>query len=449
MISLLIMSRANEESKTKSLRICSAYENKRNNGHSKKITSLCPAWFEYDRETDLFKLNKFASIVKEIFQLSIHHNMGSVAIAKHLNNDPVKYPPLNKKTGFNHGYVKKILNSKATYGTNEVFKLGESGRRVKVSEIENYYPAVITFEEYQLSQSRIQQRKVSGNKNNGSGMSNIFQSLIKCYCGATVIFTNSYALDKFYPYLLCANAKKGMCDASKWRYDTFEKLFFVWMKEINFDEIFSNNDNVKNKIIDSITLLEQDHYKSNIEYNNIINIIAGVTNSTIVNDLILKAESIKNEQGVIESRIKTLNAELLSFKVEVNDSLKQSISQLTTGKPESDVKVIRNTIRHEIIKLISSIKFNNDGMVFESGQYMFDEIPDVVLDIVNKRGYKTDEEKEKYLLSDAGGRLLNDYTRTFTVNFKNGVFKNISKNNIHSNEACVWLRNKKLLLNRN
>ena len=188
-----------------------------------------------------------------------------------------------------------------------------------MSEIADYYPSIITFEEYQLNLVRIKQRKVSGNKNNGSGVSNLFQSLIKCYCGATVIFTNSYALDKFYPYLLCANAKKNMCDASKWRYDHFEKLFFIWMKEINFNEIFSNDNSVKNKIIDSITLLEQDHNKLNSEYNNLINIIAGITNSTIVNDLISKAESIKNEQGDVESRIKLLNAELLNYKVEVDD----------------------------------------------------------------------------------------------------------------------------------
>ena len=425
------------------------YEFKRNNGHSKKITSLCPAWFDYERETDSFKLNDFSNIIKEIFNLSINFGMGAVAISKHLNSNPKKYPSLNKKTGFNHGYIAKILNSKAVYGTNETYKLDDTGRRVKVSEIADYYPPIITFEEYQLNLVRIKQRKVSGNKNNGSGVSNLFQSLIKCYCGATVIFTNSYALDKFYPYLLCANAKKNMCDASKWRYDHFEKLFFIWMKEINFNEIFSNDNSVKNKIIDSITLLEQDHNKLNSEYNNLINIIAGITNSTIVNDLISKAESIKNEQGDVESRIKLLNAELLNYKVEVDDSLKQSISQLTAGKAETDVKVIRQTIRNEIIKLISSITFNNDGMVFESGQYMFDDIPEVVLNIVNKRGYKTDEEMEKYLLSDSGQRLLSDYTRTFTVKFKNGVVKNISRTNIHSNECFIWLKNKNQLKNSN
>ena len=129
--------------------------------------------------------------------------------------------------------------------------------------------------------------------------------------------------------------------------------------------------------------------------------------------------------------------------------MKQSISQLTAGKAETDVKVIRQTIRNEIIKLISSITFNNDGMVFESGQYMFDDIPEVVLNIVNKRGYKTDEEMEKYLLSDSGQRLLSDYTRTFTVKFKNGVVKNISRTNIHSNECFIWLKNKNQLKNSN
>ena len=83
--SLMVMSRAHEESLTKSRRLSAAWENKRKkarvSGH--KLTKTCPAWVEL--KSDVFHIiPDCVEIVKEIFQMALD-GLGYVSIAKRLN----------------------------------------------------------------------------------------------------------------------------------------------------------------------------------------------------------------------------------------------------------------------------------------------------------------------------------------------------------------------------
>lgn len=67
-ISLTILSRANEESRIKSSRLCAAWANKRERAKEQKLTSKCPSWLRMKPDRSGFELiPEKAAVVRRIF----------------------------------------------------------------------------------------------------------------------------------------------------------------------------------------------------------------------------------------------------------------------------------------------------------------------------------------------------------------------------------------------
>jgi DNA invertase Pin-like site-specific DNA recombinase len=165
--SLGIMLRANEESKTKSIRLKAAWLNKRNSLSTKKYTGISPAWLIYDKVLDEFKINDgIAKAVKQIFKMSIN-GYGTYSITSFLNTHPEEFPPYRSKNGWHKSYVQKLLNNQAVYGEFQAHKMDE-GKRVPVGNVtENYFPSIISKEDFYLSQLRLKQRTINGSGRKG------------------------------------------------------------------------------------------------------------------------------------------------------------------------------------------------------------------------------------------------------------------------------------------
>ena len=112
-MSILIMTRANEESLTKSIRSKSAWEDKRMNIGEKKLTRRCPAWLELNEDMKGFtKIPDRCQTVKRIFEM-FRSGKGAESIAKILNEEGIGWIPEN---GWRKSYVVKILRSRAVLG---------------------------------------------------------------------------------------------------------------------------------------------------------------------------------------------------------------------------------------------------------------------------------------------------------------------------------------------
>ncbi|BAO86871.1 recombinase family protein [Caballeronia cordobensis] len=142
-ISLSVMSRAHDESQTKSMRLRAAWSNKRANIGTKKLTARCPLWLKLnDAKTEFSFIPERVEVVKDIISLA-KNGMGQVVIAKMLNERGTPSFSGNVN-GWHPSYIQKILTSKQLYGE---FQPGETqnGRKVVNGEpIDNYYPALIT-----------------------------------------------------------------------------------------------------------------------------------------------------------------------------------------------------------------------------------------------------------------------------------------------------------------
>src|SRR5262249_43261885 len=108
--SIVIMSRAHEESQTKSKRIRAAWANKPKNAKSKPVTSLCPGWLRLNDKSRFEKIPERVSVVRSIFADTVA-GMGAYVITKRLNRK--KIPPFGRsKGGWYRASVANIITNR-------------------------------------------------------------------------------------------------------------------------------------------------------------------------------------------------------------------------------------------------------------------------------------------------------------------------------------------------
>lgn len=241
-VSLAIMSRAHEESQTKSRRLSAAWVNKRRTIDDRKLTALSPAWLNLSTDRKSFEIDaERAHVIRSIFE-DAAAGLGSYAIARRLNKSGIA--PFGRSTGWQTSYIGKILTSRAAIGEYQPHRIID-GRRVGTGPaIPNYFPAVIDEQLYLRVQSGRSQRRIGGGGRKGEFVSNLFSGLARCaYCAAPMHFINKGALPKGGKYLACDKALRGLgCDNMAWRYDDFEASFLTFVEEIDLESFLRVQD---------------------------------------------------------------------------------------------------------------------------------------------------------------------------------------------------------------
>lgn len=251
-ISLTVMSRAHEESLTKSKRQRAAWNNKRANIGVKKLTARCPLWMRLnDERTEFSFIPERVEVVKEVIGLA-KNGLGQAAIAKMLNERGTPSFSGNVN-GWHPSYIQKILTSKQLYGE---FQPGETqnGRKVVNGEpIDNYYPALMTKNEfYSLQAFRAQNYVGGGRARKGSTVPNLLSGVVKCgYCGSTMVIAGAAAkriktaegvtVRPPKKVLVCDAARRGMgCFAVQWGFSEFETAFLSFCRGLSLDNLLAD-----------------------------------------------------------------------------------------------------------------------------------------------------------------------------------------------------------------
>lgn len=234
MYSVMVLGRAYEESKTKSMRVGAAWENKRKNAGTRKLTKVCPAWLSLQENRTGFDLiPERVEVVRHIFQLADTGN-GSFSIARRLNQTAV--PTFTKSNGWHESYVTKILNSRAVLGEFQPHRYDDHGDRVPHGEpVADYFPKIIEDDQFHRVQASRRRRLVEGAGRKGPEYRNLFTKIAKCeYCGAPMRFVHKGRPPKGSQALKCTNAVRGLgCESISWRYSDFETSFLYFVKEID------------------------------------------------------------------------------------------------------------------------------------------------------------------------------------------------------------------------
>jgi DNA invertase Pin-like site-specific DNA recombinase len=131
-VSLVIMSRAHEESQTKSHRISAAWKNKRTHAVDRKpMTKWCPAWLELSPDrSEYVPIPERVEIVRGMFSDAIG-GIGLYSIARRLNETNV--PTFDSPNGWHQSYIAKILArpSSATFNRTFVWTTSASRRVIR------------------------------------------------------------------------------------------------------------------------------------------------------------------------------------------------------------------------------------------------------------------------------------------------------------------------------
>ena len=220
-ISIAVMSRAHEESKTKSYRRAErwkrAKEQARENG--KKITRKIPFWLSLpDRDGEFIVKEQESLLVKRIFELATN-GFGYWKICQDLNQKGIATP--GTSTSWGTSTIGTLIRNKKVLGHLEM----------KDGTIEHYYPAIIDQELWESAQpTPVPKRRSNIHK------ANVFTGLVYCGdCGSRMQVDSSPAYEgEVKSRMVCQRARRGQgCKVTIWRMNEFEYAFLKFVHEID------------------------------------------------------------------------------------------------------------------------------------------------------------------------------------------------------------------------
>jgi len=235
--SLMVLSRAHEESQTKSNRLKKAWEEKRRNLTKKFYSGKIPSWLQVVKgEVKPIVIKEKAATVKRMFQMCLDGNHCE-GIARKFYQEGLPLVGGGKK--WSHGFVSQTLRNPSVTGDFTPNKMVDGKRTPAAPTIENFYPAIVSKSDY----NRVQHIMDSRSKNIAGGRlspeaSSLFRKVLFCgYCGAAVYHTakGRHYKGKLKRTLLCRNAKEGTgCFYVGWEYGEFEKAFLLVATELRY-----------------------------------------------------------------------------------------------------------------------------------------------------------------------------------------------------------------------
>ena len=235
LVSATILCRAHEESLNKSRRLKEAWKNKRDNLNKKHYTKKIPKWLIISKDdVDVKKDEKKCETVKKMFSLCLNGEHAE-GIAKIFRSE--KIPLVAGGDRWTHSYVSQTLRNEAVIGRFTPHKM-EAGKRVPAGKIvTNYYPAIISENDFHRVQSIMDSRTKNKGGRVAKNGDNVFRKKLFCgYCGHAmhVNYKGKYYKGKSRKTLVCSNSKSGGgCFPISWDYWEFEKAFMASANELH------------------------------------------------------------------------------------------------------------------------------------------------------------------------------------------------------------------------
>lgn len=364
--SLVIMSRAHEESLTKSLRVSAAWTAKRRNVEDRKLTGLCPAWLSLSEDRKTFEVREDrAAIVRGMFEDCVA-GVGSFTIAKRLNGVPVE--PFGRSNGWQPSYVTKTLQSRSVLGEFQPYRL-EAGKRVPAGPpISDYFPGIVTEGLFNRAQQMRAQRRTGAGGRRGAQISNLFSRIAKCgYCGAPMHFVNKGSPPKGGAYLVCDKSRRGLgCEKTAWRYSDFETSFLTFVREIDLESVVRGTDEAKERsaLEQKIQSVEGKIVELKARRESTYNLIDGNTPSAFIKQKLADIEGLlvaaELESKELQQARDSKQAEA-GRVYESKEKIKGLISSLQANG-QNDVFTLRTQIAARLGALVQTLQLLPGGL---------------------------------------------------------------------------------------
>ncbi len=400
MESILVMSRANEESARKQDRSNSNWTNKRANASNKPLTKICPGWLEPHK--DGFKLiPERVETVRRIFSEAADLGMGIDLIARRLNKDEV--PTFGRSVGWHISYLWKVLTNRAVLGEFQPHT-DKGGVRTPIGNpVPDYFPRIIEDDLFYRAQAAREARRKGGGGRKGTGVANLFSGLLRCgTCYGPIYYQPNLKL-KGGRRLICGNARRGMTDcwSGGWPYDHFETACLSFLKEVDLEAIALKPDNETTRLADAIRAKEGELVEARSQLEKAFSLATGKTPSKF---LAAKFEELDAAVARLETELEQIKNQQLQ--------LTQHATAFEEGKSELSELVKQFQSGDEAFELRTALSFHLKSVVGEIYLYPKGERVDRIEEDVERHPEFADRKSE--MLS---ARMF------FMVLFKEGTFR--------------------------
>ena len=355
--SIVSMSRAHDESRTKSLRLSAAWSNKRKNAETRKLTAQCPGWLKLSSDKKRFEvIQKRADIVVSIFQDSTA-GVGNYSITRRLNETHV--PPFGRSKGWRSSSVNKILTNRAVLGEFQPHRLVDDRRVPDGDAIKDYFPAIVDEQLFYRAQDARDQRRVKGAGRKGPNVSNLFSGLATCaYCRSKMRFENKGPGPKGGTYLVCDNARRGLrCEKTAWRYDAFETSFLAFVKEVDLEQVMHGENEARQRSIleEVMTALRGEQAAIGQQMDRTYELLGMA--GTAAGYVAQKLQTLEARRAAIEAELREREQERVRLGLIVSDEkqVKALIKRLQDRNPSDEVYKLRSTIAARLRSLVHTI----------------------------------------------------------------------------------------------
>jgi len=347
MLSLFVMSRANEESQRKSERVGAAWRQKKSEANgSRAITSKVPMWMSARKGEPITTSPERVSIIKDIFRMAAS-GLGKRVIARKLNERST--PTWGGSSGWRDSYVDKILHNRAVLGEYQPHKRTPAGRVPDGDPILGYFPAIVTPAEWDAvhTQPRLKRGRV------GRTVSNLFTGIVY---DVNLKRNMSYE-DKGsgWRYLVTDSRRFGI-QPHRIPYAEFEKGFLWFLDQLDWTTVLNVSDSTDLKSAEELVAnVRAEIQASEARLGKVTDLLIDTPSQTLKNRVIELEAKLESDR----SRLAEARAKLEEIKTRNRDMLDHSIvySALLNA---TDLET-RAKLRREIARKVKLIECHFDA----------------------------------------------------------------------------------------
>ena len=337
-ISITYLTRGNNESETKSIRVKESWKRRHAQVKNNEFAKFpCPSWLRHDGK-EYHLIEESAKTIQLIFELYIS-GLGVYSLVKELNKRRVK--PFTKTGKWNSVFIHELLQNTAVIGT---YRLVDPPQK-------NYFPAAISDDLfYKAVAQREKNRHFKGRS--GTRQVNIFGGLCKCNCGASMVkhFSKSKKGTE-YCGLVCSKAKTGECSYEFTNFSKFQDSFnFLWHNE-QFKQFALSK--TESKVEDNTTQIQG-------KLTALQKTISRVSDAIVKTDsaeLVERLQELELQKKLLQKELET---ETIRVRGAVNSS-KTYFSLLANFKAHLKDNDFRFSLRNFLRRVIKSIVCSKNG----------------------------------------------------------------------------------------
>lgn len=375
MMSLAIMSRAHEESQTKSDRLQRAAEGRRKRALAGE-TRFSHHMFRWLDQIEIapdkydYRLNKHADTVRQIYGWA-DAGIGQIVITRRLNE--AKTPTLTGKGVWQQPTVGLILRNEAVIGTYQPVHRINGKSQPYGEPLRGYLPAVISEELFWRVQKNKRVRNSAGRK--GERLTNLIGPLATCaHCQGRMLIKTGGAANNPQKYIRCDNNYRGgSCTgpSGQFRYDKVENAILDHVKEFHSFSAFAreNNSAGKQQLQEKIASHETTLAELEKQRKNLMAIAAMADDDATRADLMRELSARRSRQDSTKAELEILRADLITLDCSernANSLAKRIASERKAWETGSDAEVYesRSKIAQALRQIIDFISFDMDTRRF-------------------------------------------------------------------------------------